>query len=162
MKQNGWEDNRSADQKLLRPRWNQKVRHWTLPWISWIQPKISHAIYLRLILILSFHLWLDLTSDLSLLDHTTEVLIAFHFSHKCITSSSHHFVFNYANNIWYSVQVITSSSCNWSLLWYSLQCCQYIQYVRTYMIYIQIIWSQIVRRLINDKLEKIWKEAVVD
>jgi hypothetical protein len=81
------------------------VRHLASSWARCIQSTPSHPSSLRSILTLSFHLHLDLKSNLIPSDFPNKILYALFISHACyISRPSHPQLFNHPNICW-SVQV---------------------------------------------------------
>jgi hypothetical protein len=117
-----WEaDGHSATQEITPFHGNRtfitvftRARHWSLFWTRWIQSTPSHPITLRYILILSFHLRLDLPCGHFPSGFPTKILYAFLVSPMCITCRTHLIFLDFISLIILgkSYKVLSSSLCN--------------------------------------------------
>jgi hypothetical protein len=77
-----------------------RTHHWSLSWARWIQPIVSHPLFLGSILILSYP-HIGLTGDLFPSYFLTQIWYAFLISPDCATCPIHLILwFDHPNNIW--------------------------------------------------------------
>jgi hypothetical protein len=84
-----------------------KAIYWSLSWARWIQRTASHLMF-KTILILSYHLRLDLQSGIFPLGLPSKTVYAFLISPRVLYSyihPSHPPCYDNPNNIWWNIQV---------------------------------------------------------